>query len=241
MHPTAYNNGSIFFSKYASFFEEGSLVVDIGAQNVNGTLKDHVPNNFKYIGVDFVHGNGVDVVLEDPYKFPFEDESLDIVISSSCFEHSEFFWVTFTEIIRCLKPNGIFYLNAPSGGGYHRYPIDAWRFYPDAGDALSKYANKVGYSNVILLESYIQKGGYWNDFVAVFLKDRRYLNSYTDRMIENRSDYFNGKTNTSDSLRPLFSTEKDEILNKRIINRILNISRRIKHKIIQVKNNFSKI
>jgi len=116
MHKTAYNNGSIFFSGYSKFFEEGSVVVDIGSQNVNGTLKDHVPDNFKYIGVDFVSGNGVDVVLEDPYKFPFEDESIDIVISSSCFEHSEFFWVTFAEIIRCLKPNGIFYLNAPSGG-----------------------------------------------------------------------------------------------------------------------------
>ena len=88
---------------------------------------------------------------------------------------------------------------------------------------------------MILLESYIQKGGYWNDFVAVFLKDSRYLNSYPLRIIENRSDYFNGKTNLHDSLRPLFSTEKDEILNKRIINRLLNKFRGIKNRIIQVK------
>jgi SAM-dependent methyltransferase len=231
MHPTAYRNGSIFFVTYSQFFIEGSTVVDIGSQNVNGTLKDHVPSNFTYIGVDFVPGNGVDVILEDPYKLPYDDESIDLVISSSCFEHSEFFWITFTEIIRCLKPSGLFYLNAPSGGAYHKYPIDAWRFYPDAGEALTRYAHKVGYSNVVLLESYIQKGGYWNDFCAVFLKDNSYLDFFPNRMIDGRNDFYNGKTNNHEILRPLFSTEKDEIINRRLTVRFLNKVRKIKQRL----------
>jgi len=80
-------------------------VVEIGAQNVNGELREKIPNTFQYLGVDFVKAPGVDVVLEDPYKLPFDDESHDVVISSSCFEHSEFFWMTFMECIRILKPD----------------------------------------------------------------------------------------------------------------------------------------
>ena len=34
----------------------------------------------------------------------------------------------------------LFYLNAPSNGEFHRYPVDCWRFYPDAGGALGDLA-----------------------------------------------------------------------------------------------------
>jgi SAM-dependent methyltransferase len=70
------------------------------------------------------------------YKLPFADGSVDVVLSSSCFEHSEFFWLLFLEILRVLRPEGLFYLNAPSNGPFHRYPVDCWRFYPDSGNAL---------------------------------------------------------------------------------------------------------
>ena len=42
------------------------------------------------------------------------NNSIDIVVSISTFEHTEFFWETFLEILRVLKPNGLFFLNAPS-------------------------------------------------------------------------------------------------------------------------------
>jgi hypothetical protein len=62
-------------------------------------------------------------------------------------------------------------LNAPSNGDFHRFPIDAWRFYPDSGLALAEWAQSRGIP-IILLESYIsaQSPEGWNDFVAVFGK-----------------------------------------------------------------------
>ena len=122
--------------------------------DVNGSLKEVIPKNSKYIGVDFAEGKGVDKVLKDPYNLTFENNSVDVVISSSCFEHSELFWLLFIEIIRILKPNGLFYLNAPSNGAFHRHPVDCWRFYPDSGKALVKWAKKNGF-NTLLLESFI--------------------------------------------------------------------------------------
>ena len=89
MHPTALYNCQNFFETYfpATDDADSKTVVEIGAQNVNGGLRERIPNTFEYLGVDFVKAPGVDVVLEDPYKLPFDDESHDVVISSSCFEH----------------------------------------------------------------------------------------------------------------------------------------------------------
>src|SRR4051812_31051622 len=102
MHHTAMMNCKRFFDCYGAYFpmKEPATVVDIGAQNLNGSLRDVTPEHFKYIGADMVSGNGVDIVLNDPYTLPFESASADIVLSSSCFEHSEMFWLSFLEIMR---------------------------------------------------------------------------------------------------------------------------------------------
>ena len=159
---------------------------------MRGWMRSVCPTGFRYTGVDFVEGKGVDVVLTDPYELPFDDESADIVVSSSCFEHSEMFWLAYLEIMRVLKPHGLFYLNVPSAGDFHRYPVDCWRFYPDSGSALVAWGNRSGFQNV-LLESFTQAGGEWYDFVAVFLKDAQFADHYPKRMLHDRSAFENGQ------------------------------------------------
>jgi len=142
VHRTAIANARLFYATYL----EGAgpvTVVEIGSQNVNGSIKEHFPG-VAYVGVDFAPGKDVDVVLEDPYRLPFPDDHADAIVTSSCFEHSEFFWLTFVECARVLKPGGLMYLNAPSNGPVHGYPVDCWRFYPDAGRALAKWRSGRG-------------------------------------------------------------------------------------------------
>jgi SAM-dependent methyltransferase len=178
MHDTAMRSGKLFFDTYVRGMRDGVIVVDIGAQDVNGSLRSVCPNNANYIGVDFADEKGVDVVLDDPYKLPFDDDSIDVVVSSSCFEHSEMFWLTFLEICRVMKPSGIFYLNAPSNFFFHRYPVDCYRFYPDSANALAKWARRNKY-NTCVLEHYTSGA----DYVAVFLNDERYVTDFQNRSI----------------------------------------------------------
>lgn len=206
MHPTAMTNCQQFFDCYAKFFDgnENVSVVEIGSQDVNGSLRSTCPASFQYLGVDFVEGKGVDLILEDPYKLPLESESADIIISSSCFEHSEMFWLVFLEILRVLKPGGLFYLNAPSNGDFHRYPVDCWRFYPDSGRALVTWAKRSGI-NAALLESYTstQIDGLWNDFVAVFIKDESLAAKFPARILDNKTDVNNGLIyNSNNFIKP---------------------------------------
>jgi SAM-dependent methyltransferase len=200
MHPTALQNCQLFFDCYGSSIEirsPNAKVIEIGSQDVNGSIRDCCPKNFEYIGVDFVAGEGVDIVLDDPYSLPFQTESVDVVLSSSCFEHSELFWLLYLEVMRILKSSGLFYLNVPSNGAFHRYPVDCWRFYPDSGRALITWARRNNLRSE-LLESYTcrqpdQAADQWNDYIAVFLKDGFHVSSYPDRIISQINNFTNGQ------------------------------------------------
>lgn len=193
MHDTAMEYGKIFFETYVTGSSE-TTIVDIGGADVNGSLRSVAPPQCRYIGVDFQPGKGVDVILEDAYSLPFEDASCDVIVSSSCFEHAEFFWLSFNEMLRILKPAGLLYMNVPSNGAFHRFPVDCWRFYPDSGIALQNWGRRSGVP-VEMLESFVgvQKKDMWNDFVAVFVRDMTYSSSFPRRMQSVIGRFTNGR------------------------------------------------
>jgi hypothetical protein len=141
------------------------VILDVGGADVNGGYREVFSNpNHQYLTVDINPAAGVDIVLQDPYRLPISDGSVDIVLSGQMLEHCEFFWLTFVEMIRVLKPDGYLFLIAPSAGPVHRFPVDCYRFNPDAFTALAKYAN------CRLVESWLDERGPWRDLVGVFTK-----------------------------------------------------------------------
>ena len=234
MHPSAMTNTQNFFATYGNYFKskknEKVKVVEIGSQNVNGSIRDCCPEEFDYIGLDFVQGKGVDIILDDPYCLPFVDQSVDIVVSNSCFEHSEMFWLIFLEAIRVLKDDGLCLIIAPANGVAHRYPVDCWRFYPDTGRALATWANRNGYKTM-MLESYISLQDItpcipdqWNDFVSVFLKNSDYKEKHIVRIIDKYKNFTNGlSNNTNEFIQPNFLSEdqrKLRVIQECILNKI---------------------
>jgi len=170
MHPSIYDIGRKFFETYWS--PTFTRVLEIGSQNVNGTLRDFQPTGSSWIGIDLNVGNGVDIVLKDPYSYPFADNQFDAIVSTSCYEHDPMFWLTFMESCRVLSDRGVMYINAPSCGVYHAYPYDHWRLWPDAGVALEMWGRRMHYP-IRLVESFIDCSGaasaaYWNDMTMIF-------------------------------------------------------------------------
>ena len=115
MHASSFENMLKCYKRYISGtkFEEQPLVevLDIGGADVNGTYRSiFADTKFRYRTADVESNSGVDVVLTDPYSLPIDDRSIDIVISGQAFEHIEFFWQTFSEMVRILKPDGLIYL-----------------------------------------------------------------------------------------------------------------------------------
>lgn len=142
MHNSAHEHGRLFFELYWS--ETFRNVVDLGSQDVNGSLRGCCPASARYIGLDAVAAKGVDIVVGYGETLPIASDSVDAVVSSSAFEHDACFWDTFLELVRILRPGGLLYINVPSNYAFHRYPLDCWRFYPDAGAALVQWANRRG-------------------------------------------------------------------------------------------------
>ena len=186
LHRSAYISGGKFFERYAT--RKFASVLEIGSYNVNGTLRDFQPEGSTWIGADIESGPGVDLVIENTSALPFEDSSFDYVVASSVFEHDPTFWSTFGEMVRVLKPGGHIYVNSPSNGMIHRYPIDVYRFYPDAGKALEKWGQTFR-PDLKLTESFIGKHDDfpWNDFCAVFVAGESQAEKtiYSDTQCEN--------------------------------------------------------
>jgi SAM-dependent methyltransferase len=172
MHKSSRESGACFAKAYA---KDGMTIVDVGGKDTKGggSLRDFfLEKNSKYICVDFEADESVDVIVKPGDKLPFDTGSVDLVVSTSCFEHDPCFWLTFKEMCRIVKLGGFIYINSPSSGRYHTYPGDNWRFYPEAGQALAYWSGiKMGDETVYpgkVKESFFIYNRTWNDFVCVW-------------------------------------------------------------------------
>ncbi len=110
----------------------GKEVLEVGAQNVNGSPREvllgHLPK--KYVGVDFAHGNGVDLVMDvKELTTYFGVDWFDVVISTEMLEHAQDWRTAVQQMKSVLRPGGLLILTARGPGfPYHGYPHDYWRY-----------------------------------------------------------------------------------------------------------------
>lgn len=172
MHDTALMSGKFFAEKYGG---ANKVVLDIGGLDVNGSLRPFFESlGMKYICIDMEPHSSVDIVVKPGDKLPFDNGSIDLIVTSSCFEHDPCFWLTFKEMSRIVKLSGFIYVNAPTYGPYHCYPGDNWRFYSDAGQALAywsgyQFANEEIFPTKVIETFHILPAAdMWTDFICVW-------------------------------------------------------------------------
>ena len=78
MHITSLVAGEEFANTYIDFTKLDKLAIDVGGQDVNGSLRGYYENKgLKYICVDIVEDKSVDIVIKLGDKLPFNDSSVD--------------------------------------------------------------------------------------------------------------------------------------------------------------------
>jgi SAM-dependent methyltransferase len=101
--------------KYAhDEFFVGTNVLDIGSLDINGNNR-YLFEQCNYTGIDIGEGKNVDVVCSG-HLFKSED-LFDVVISTECFEHDEYWELTLKNVINnLLKDGGLFLFSCAAPG-----------------------------------------------------------------------------------------------------------------------------
>jgi SAM-dependent methyltransferase len=144
MHRSSMYRMKWFVENYVSKIKKEKIkILDIGSYNVNGSYKQFFNDNkYEYTGLDIEAGSNVDIVLSNPYDWSSIDtDSYDVIITGQTFEHTEFFWITISEMTRVLKKDGLLCIIVPNKQREHRYPVDCYRFFTDGMVALARYVS----------------------------------------------------------------------------------------------------
>jgi len=101
-------------SKHLAAAWTGRDILEIGSYGVNGSIRPCFPGS-RYVGVDLVAGEGVDVVGSgDEVAMP--DKSVDLAVSCECFEHNPRWLQTFINMHRMTKDGGVVLITCASTG-----------------------------------------------------------------------------------------------------------------------------
>ena len=192
MHQSSLAKARLFVSLYAGGAPASAdgrrRVLEVGSMSYSGqdTFRPlFPPDAYDYVGLDVAAGPHVDVVPASPFVWAeIADDAFDVCVSGQTFEHNPYFWVTFGEMARVLKPGGLAFVVAPGAGPVHRFPLDCWRFYPDGWAGLCLMAG------MDMLESYFEsdaaaavaEGGGWRDSCLVARKPAGDCTAMNDRL-----------------------------------------------------------
>lgn len=92
---------------------KGIKVLDIGSLDINGNNR-YLFEDYTYTGIDIGEGANVDIVCRG-HEFKSKDK-FDLIISSECFEHDEFWDKTILNAISLLKKGGMFIFTCATDG-----------------------------------------------------------------------------------------------------------------------------
>jgi autotransporter strand-loop-strand O-heptosyltransferase len=95
-------------------FFKNKKVLDIGSLDINGS-NNSLFENCDYIGLDVGEGKNVDIISVG-HLYDGPDEYFDVIISTEVFEHDMFYEKTVENVIRMLKPGGLFLFTCAAPG-----------------------------------------------------------------------------------------------------------------------------
>mgnify|MGYP003117678522 CR=1 FL=1 len=107
----------IFTTQVKKIFPESfknKKVLDVGSYDINGN-NQYLFEKCDYIGIDIKEGSNVNHVVKG-HEYEGDDESFDTIISTECFEHDMYYEKTLKNIVRMLKPGGLFVFSCAGPG-----------------------------------------------------------------------------------------------------------------------------
>lgn len=151
--------------------EKGINILDVGGRDIKPNQDRSYREMFKdvvneYYIADIQTGPNVTHLMKGEYELPFEDNSVDLVVSGQTLEHVKNPFRLTIEMTRVLKPGGFIILIAPSSGKRHDFR-DCWRFMDDAFAAIAEEAELETVADYVDRKAPDERSRRWNDHVFV--------------------------------------------------------------------------
>lgn len=160
--------------RFAANVSSSANVLEVGSQDINGSIRDYFPGaeSRRWVGLDVGEGKGVDFVIPgELVQLP--DGWADIAFSTECFEHAKLWREIFLNMIRTTHKNSLIILTFAGIGRAAHGTVDT-----DAGS--SPYTNDY-YKNISLA-----------DFESSFELDRYFCRYSLEVNVDNGDTYFWG-------------------------------------------------
>lgn len=130
---------------FPRYFEEGMDILEIGALDVNGNIREAFKGDFT--GIDWAPGKNVDIVV--PAKeTTFEDEMFDVIISFNHLEHDPDWQDSLGHNFSSLRHEGLILLRwAGMGSSPHGPQFDphgAHGYYPKSMNDVISFLKEKG-------------------------------------------------------------------------------------------------
>jgi SAM-dependent methyltransferase len=112
--------------------QSSGLFLEIGGRgDVSAAVRSRLPSGWTYTSVDILPGANVDIV-GDVHRLVdvVEQGSVDVVYSSSVFEHLSQPWLAALQANKVLRKGGLCFSDAPHAFPLHAKPWDFWRYTP---------------------------------------------------------------------------------------------------------------
>jgi len=132
IHGAHHRNLNQFVLRESMKLPFGSIVIDAGC-GLSTWLTQSVEKNITYVGLDcqeesiafgIKHFPNRDYRLGDIYNLPYNNKSIDAVVMKEVIEHIKVPEIAIKEVVRVLKPTGIFILTTPNYGNPFLYLIE---------------------------------------------------------------------------------------------------------------------
>jgi SAM-dependent methyltransferase len=156
-------------TKYLGSLSMGLTILDVGGRGIGSDrsyrsiFADLEP---VYHIADIVDGDGVTHIMPGPYTLPFDNDSIDLIVSGQTLEHVQNPFRSIAEMKRVLRPNCCMIIIAPSAGPRHDV-VDCWRFMDDAFKSIASETNLTIIADWIDRSAPDERSRKWADHVFV--------------------------------------------------------------------------
>jgi SAM-dependent methyltransferase len=154
-------------------------VLELGTKRSNSSCPTHRKSLFNksvtYVMTDYQAGLDVDIVCDlHNTAGVFENESFDVIVSCSTFEHFKYPQVVAHNLMKMLKVGGIIFIQTHQTYPLHGYKYDYYRFSREALKSIfpsTMGMNEVSsfFSNPCEIVPHEKRGNNWNTVAESYL------------------------------------------------------------------------